>query len=221
MDKMKHTILALLCLCLAASSLTSCLNSDGDNATYTPPTKEQRLNAMYETLGSYTGKVYYMPSMNAEKADSVDVNWMVRDSTLTISNFPLKIMAGYITDADAQKVLQNAPGVPVEYNLSLYDLTSGAASAGTYYQFYFLPKTAETNTSSTEFKHYTSFEVDGQKHSAMITFAWYVVSSGRQYFSLFAYQDKKVAANIIIKAFQLDGKSYELNQAYGMKGNKQ
>ena len=215
MNKMKSAILSLLCICLAATSLTSCLSSDDNGTVYTPPTKEQKDLAMVVTAGTYEGKVYYVPVKNALKTDSAAVNWSVTDSTMTMQNFPIKALQAYVTDADTRTLIQNAPQQPITFNMSLYDVyTPSSSASGSYYQFWFLPK-------YTDYKYYTSFDADGQRHVVMITFGTSFVYGNQGYYALLAYQDKKVAANLIISKIEIDGKSYDVQDALGLKGTKQ
>lgn len=213
MNKLKTAFLSLLCIALAATSLTSCLSTDDNGTGYTPPSKEQKQEAMMVTAGTYEGKVY-IPNRNAEKPDSADISWNVIDSTATIQNFPLSALKLFVTDANNRSIMEKAPTQTIVFNMSLYDVYKPSASAsGNYYQFWFLPK-------YTDYKYNTSFAVDGQNHSVTVTFGTAYVYGNQGYYSLLAFQNKKVAANIIISRMEIDGIPYEVQSALGMKGSK-
>lgn len=184
MNKLKTAFLSLLCIALAATSLTSCLSTDDNGPSYTPPTKEQKQEAMLVTAGTYEGKIY-IPNKTAEKPDSADINWNVIDSTATIQNFPISALKAFVTDADTRTLIEKAPVKPIVFNMSLYDVYKPSASAsGNYYQFWFLPK-------YTDFKYSTSFENEGQNHRVMITFGTTYIYGNVGYYSLLAFQNKR------------------------------
>ena len=54
----------------------------------------------------------------------------------------------------------------------------------------------------------------------MITFGTTYIYGSVGYYSLLAYQNKKVAANVIIKNMEIDGKTYDVQSALGLKGAK-
>lgn len=93
MNKLKTAFLSLLCIALAATSLTSCLSTDDNGTGYTPPTKEQKQDAMLVTAGTYEGKIY-IPNKTAEKPDSADINWNVIDSNSYHSELPYQRAEG-------------------------------------------------------------------------------------------------------------------------------
>ena len=211
MNKLKTAFLSLLCIALAATSLTSCLSTDDNGTGYTPPTKEQKQEAMLVTAGTYEGKIY-IPNRTAEKPDSADINWNVIDSTATIQNFPISALKAFVTDADTRTVIEKAPVKPIIFNMSLNNVYQPSAStSGNYYQFWFLPK-------YTNYQYRTSFETDGQNHTVMITFKTPYESVG--YYPLLAFQNKNVVANIIIKNMEIDGRTYDVQNALGLKGAK-
>ena len=213
MNKLKTAFLSLLCIALAATSLTSCLSTDDNGTGYTPPTKEQKQDAMLVTAGTDEGKIY-IPNKTAEKPDSADINWNVIDSTATIQNFPISALKAFVTDADTRTLIEKAPVKPIVFYMSLYDVYKPSASAsGNYYQFWFLPK-------YTDFKYSTTFENEGQNHRVMITFGTTYIYGNVGYYSLLAFQNKKVAANVIIRNMEIDGKTYDVQSALGLKGAK-
>ena len=213
MNRLKHLFLALLCIGMAATSLTSCLSNDDNGNGYTPPTTLQKDMAIAATAGTYDGKIAYMPSRSALAADTAKVSYSVSDSTLVMGNFPLKVFNSYVTDENVRTLLTNAPLQSLTFNLHLYAVYNGSQSAGNYYQFELQPK-------YNDYKCYTSFMDGDTKHTVTISFWSYMSVSGQAYYSLLAFQDSNMAANIIVEKVEIDGKSYEVHDIYLLKGKK-
>lgn len=93
--------------CVAAMVFTSC-NSDDDGPSALSKQEFQQTFNMVK--GSYEGKLYW-PVVNdttgQTKADSTSITWEVsRDSSLTIHNFPTKLLGNYVTDSVVKKAIQ-------------------------------------------------------------------------------------------------------------------
>ena len=95
----KLTFIAFIGCIMAALSFTSC-NSDSDNS-YKGLTEAEIQQCFLATRGLYNGKVVFLAENKAnvnDKMDTLNVNWEITtDSTMTISNFPVKALAEKIT----------------------------------------------------------------------------------------------------------------------------
>ena len=95
----KLTFIAFIGCIMAALSFTSC-NSDSDNS-YKGLTEAEIQQCFLATRGLYNGKVVFLAENKAnvnDKKDTLNVNWEITtDSTMTISNFPVKALAEKIT----------------------------------------------------------------------------------------------------------------------------
>ena len=95
----KLTFIAFIGCIMAALSFTSC-NSDSDNS-YQGLTEAEIQQCFLATRGLYNGKVVFLAENKAnvnDKMDTLNVNWEITtDSTMTISNFPVKALAEKIT----------------------------------------------------------------------------------------------------------------------------
>ncbi len=111
----KLTLFSVLAVLFAALSFTSC-NSSDDSYSYL--TKEQQDS--YQTtisLGNYSDMMLHFSSKNDadinHQTDSVQVSCsvsMYKDSTITMTNFPIAKMAQHITDADLKAAIaEEAP----------------------------------------------------------------------------------------------------------------
>lgn len=120
MRKSIFSILAMLCCGMVAFGLTSCLGDDDDD--YQLPTAAERAAAIQPLLGYHDGKmIYSAPSTNSstDRTDTLSISWNIKtDSTMTIYNFPLRVMAPYLSSEEMQKAILEADPV-VDLNCSI------------------------------------------------------------------------------------------------------
>ena len=96
---------------LAAVSLTSCLkDNDGSNSGLSKAEKEYCANIV---KGNYTGNLIYaaqnIQNIN-DVTDTLDISWSITsDSTLTIHNFPSRLLAENISDKTLKEAIASAP----------------------------------------------------------------------------------------------------------------
>jgi hypothetical protein len=71
--KKYHSFLVLLLCSITVFSLSSCLDDgDDNNDNYVNLSSAQRVSLLYNSAGSYTGKMYYPKNSNTVAADSLD-----------------------------------------------------------------------------------------------------------------------------------------------------
>ncbi len=96
--------------CLAAMSITSC--SDDDNNSSRSLTKEEKAQCLLAVKGNYSGNMIYAAKNEKDVKDVTDtlaVKWSItNDSIMTIANFPARLLAENVTDADLKKALAAA-----------------------------------------------------------------------------------------------------------------
>lgn len=214
---MKSKIIMLLCLVCTAFVATSCLNDNNDNSSnYVPLTPEQKHTLCMLTSGSYQGYVYYAKEGDSSKADSVLVNYVVNDSTLTMNDYPVKSLAPYVNDASVKAILAEAPGAKVNFDFNGYEIiSSSAAVAATYYSLWMVPQYKN-------YKYSTSFksEKDGKTHTIDITFSTGLRFYNNIYYAMASYQGGNMQANIIVTDVAVDNNTYGVNNVFGMRGKK-
>ncbi len=98
--------ITLMICCLAAVSLSSCLNED----EYTGLTPEQKAAAFNTVKGTYEGDLIYPSQSASNKSDVTDtlkLKWEINtDSIMVIRNFPMSLLANNITNEDLAKALK-------------------------------------------------------------------------------------------------------------------
>jgi len=136
MKKQKQFITLLLMLCMAMVSFTSCNDDDDNNKALTA----EEVQACFNTVkGSYNGKLVYKNASttnSSDVTDTLDCSWSITtDSTLTINNFPVKLLANNVTDSTLKAAIQQLPAQsitcgtyyvntnPVEFLVNPYTLT--------------------------------------------------------------------------------------------------
>lgn len=151
----KLTFIAFIGCIMAALSFTSC-NSDSDNS-YKGLTEAEIQQCFLATRGLYNGKVVFLAENKAnvnDKMDTLNVNWEITtDSTMTISNFPVKALAEKITHNNELKeavsklsprtlncVIQYVSVTPLQFligpaNLD-YELEYGGKTHKVQFRFY-------------------------------------------------------------------------------------
>ena len=110
--------------CIAAMSLTSCLESD--NKENTGLTQAQISQCFTAVQGEYTGKMIY-PSRSAQYGtDTIDVSWSIgADTMLVLRPFPAKAVAEQIYDTDLRNALMESNATSeVKCYLGFYKIES-------------------------------------------------------------------------------------------------
>lgn len=108
----KITFIAIVGCIMSAISLTSC-NSDSESS-YKPLTAAEIQQCFNATRGNYNGKMIYA-ALNkanvADKFDTISIAWsIINDSTMTIYDFPAKVLAEKITgNNDLKEALASQP----------------------------------------------------------------------------------------------------------------
>lgn len=126
-------LLSILAFCAATMTFMSC--NTGDTTTWTPLTPTEKAACFSQVAGTYNGKMMYYNVSDSSKStttDTLKVSWSIgtglgADTTVTVSNFPVKILAKYISEEKVSKALAAYEGtVPLSSPMYFYQ-TSPAA----------------------------------------------------------------------------------------------
>lgn len=103
----------LLSLALAAMAAFSLVSCNDDDDSYTPLTPTEKTQCYQTVRGNYAGKLVYTTGQTTNGkavADTIDAAWSINnDSTLTIKQFPSRLLAIYVSNADMKKAIEEAP----------------------------------------------------------------------------------------------------------------
>lgn len=123
----KFKLFAILAVCFAALSFTSC-NSDSDNSGLQVPS-ETEARAMLSKIGGAhsAGMLFVGDTNNKIEKDSVGslicrVN--VSDSTYTVEDFPVSKFSRYIKDENLKKAMEALPNQTLKGKLYPYQYAS-------------------------------------------------------------------------------------------------
>lgn len=111
MKSLKKCLVLTACFIMAATALTSCLDSDGDDNYIVPRlmTDLEKAEYLNEISGIYSGTMKYTHSDNKTGkggVDSVEVNWIVRqDKTIEIVDLPDSIFRHYMSSNSTSKAV--------------------------------------------------------------------------------------------------------------------
>lgn len=122
-------LLSILAFCAATMTFMSC--NTGDTTTWTPLTPTEKASCFAQVAGNYNGKmVYYSVNDSVTNrtnvTDTISVSWSIgtglgADTTVTVTNLPVKILAKYISDEKISKALAAYEGtVPLKSPIYFY-----------------------------------------------------------------------------------------------------
>ena len=199
MKKIKFLTMALSCM--AVLGLTSCLSDNGnDNVQYKLLGTTEKTVYMNAITGSYKGKLKYMTARQDGKLDSTDITWTItRDSVLTVTNFPVKVLANYITKADVKATVESASPVSFKHYYQ-----QG------YYLFGLLPKEKITFMAGTK--------------KATVNYAKRIPSGSLRQSYLYpeiVYYKGSSTGYILVENVVIDSEIYEVNMPLLLVGKKQ
>lgn len=114
-------ILSLMAVCLLVVGFSAC-NDDDDKYEYKELTKEQRAQQLRDMEGNYDGTLYFNINEYTHRADSTTISATITasDSTMTLSNLPLKIIAKRLESDRASKLDTTAVMPTLEANARPY-----------------------------------------------------------------------------------------------------
>lgn len=183
MKTMKSLLLLAMCL-IATSTVTSCLNNDGDDFDYRM-TPEETAAYLTRLSGVYHGKMVFM-HRGRNKAGTQDslirdsimnMSWRIySDSTVQIANFPDSIFNNTVTgNTDVRKILKQAP---TRSTLTCYYAPyKGKDTNGNIdYGFYIIAK-PDVDETSTSYYAYTQSKFtadDGKEYTAKYGYTSYI-----------------------------------------------
>ena len=110
---MKNLKYLTVACCLAAMEVTATGCLDDSNDTRSEMSKEEIAYCLNTVRGSYDGNLIYV-SKNVkdvnDNTDTLKISWsIINDSTMTICDFPTRLLAANITNAELKKAIEEAP----------------------------------------------------------------------------------------------------------------
>ena len=113
----------VLCCCMAAMGLTSCLFDEDENKELTPQDISQSFNAI---KGNHSGSLLYEnhnPNDPTDNVDTLEIAWSVTaDTTVVISQFPQAVILDRIADQDLKEALEQAEPAPLKALIGFYQV---------------------------------------------------------------------------------------------------
>ena len=189
-------ILSLIAVCLLVVGFTSC-NDDDDKYEYQSLTKEERAAQLRDMVGNYTGTLYYNVNEYTNRADSANISATItaEDSTMTISNLPIKIIAKRLESDRASKLDTTAVMPTLEANVSVY-LPYGylPEDSKLVHWFEFIPKGENMQT---------KFPVTYNGQDRVMTVGY--TTRYNSYPSNGAFSGKRIVLQFIINSVAIDG----------------
>ncbi len=182
MKKLKFVTMAC---CVAAMGLTSCLNDSDD--TRSDMSKEEVAYCFNAVRGTYEGNLIYVAKNVKDVNDNTDtlkISWNIaNDSTMTIKNFPTRLLTDNISDEKLKAALAEAPNQDIECRIGFINSSP--------VQYLINPKAPSYNINH-----------DGTEHKIQVAF---YANSTNSFGSL--NQTKKVLYMQIVEgAIYMDGK---------------
>jgi hypothetical protein len=195
MNKTKTFLMTALAFIVAGTTFTSC---DSDDDDYQQLTREQWLSCYSMVGGIHSNKVVIPQETLKDgtlRNDTVDVTWeMKSDSTITISNFPLSKLGGFLNDANLKAAVQTAPNKDV---ICRYDFYS---TNNSQYPVYWVIYPQEADVTLT----YEDGTGGASAHKLSFIFHWHPNYSFGQYNS----QSKQIEMQLIFAGISVDDGTY-------------
>lgn len=217
---MKSFIYMLLCSTAIVFSLSSCLDSGGNDNPIPTMTLTDSIEATNDVPGIYTGKLYYVDptKISSNKEDSLSITWTIRkdgmtSGYLTTDNFPIRPLALYITNTtsmdQSKEILKAASDQTYTTNVKPYMKLQ--TTTYNYYQYTIFPK----SKTMTFYVNYAN-----TSHKVIVTFADYITDTIGYYYYPIAYKaDKLFQGNILIEKVTVDGTEHKIGTVFGFKGH--
>lgn len=134
MKRLKSILPALLVALMAAVSMTSCLNDDGNDNSVTPEQEKQYRMMM---SGNYRGKIFFKneeinDNKNPNKIDTLksqECRFNYADSTINVYSVPAKLLFKALEGHESLKAAAEAYGdVDIKLKYGIYTANGGTIS---------------------------------------------------------------------------------------------
>lgn len=202
MKAIKSTLFFVCCL-LTTMLVYSC--SDDDSTGLTAITSDQK--ALYNSSinGSYTGYLHWFDFNDSTKVDSTAITWDVTssDSTITIPNFPVSVLASSITDPDDKAIFDTISTQTVKMNYYVPTTESSDYINKGIYRYYAY---ATDNALKVEYDSST-------QDSATINFGFKFLR-GIYYYPRVTVTNNSYAQNIIIESVAIGENEYTISNGF-------
>ena len=202
---------------VATVSVTSCLDdNDGDDYEYVPLTKMEQLSQLIAMEGNYSGKSYIFSLSGGKAKDSIDVAWTVVDSTLTIKNFPIKLLASVVASQDYKDAFENSDQTQElkctirPYRPYGYDANQNATT------YWYTTEVGDENQIDFNIMH------EGENVKTRMAFVASVTTSGGLISSYGGYStaQKRMELYLLPTSLAVGDAKWNINSVYFFGGNK-
>lgn len=193
-------LLSILACSFIALSFMSC--NSGNTTSWTPLTSAQKASCFNQITGSHTGKMIYVSeehkTSTSDVSDTTNVNWNIgsgvgTDTTLTVTNFPFKVLAKYIPDEKVSKALASYE-IPTSFKSAIYFYQITPTPA-----FLIKPEVVKCNVN-----------YDGADHVISLYFYQSTVYSITSY-GYYNSTQKSLNMNILFGGYKIDAKDNDTN----------
>ena len=210
---MKKLYYLMLCMAIGLSA-TSCLSDKDDDDNYkvlTKADKEAQLRAM---AGIYNGYILFIND-TTNKTDSMAISWQVtpHDSTLTVRNFPLKILAQGLPKSASRDLLMQEGGATFSANMHPYAVNTKTEG---FYAFWVIPR---------DYKMEFTIEHEGVNHEVLVEFtdgmtAYTTGYLTEQFYAYGLYLNNEMEWYALVKSVEVDKAKYNTGRAMLVTGKK-
>ncbi|MBQ8046643.1 MAG: DUF4840 domain-containing protein [Prevotella sp.] len=215
----KLTAMAAACMAVVAC-MTSCFNDDDDNnnTTSTRELTKAEQEAVMECLeGSHQAYLYFR-NKETQKTDSavINITATASDSVFTVSDFPVEILANYISNENAVAQLKQFGRQPISFTYATPYAVDEQEYLKGYYNYYLLVDKA--HTVSTEITG-----EDGEKSTieATLQFKNYVLSTDYYGRTIAYYQmcqlyrpARTLTGGLILTTAEVNGVNYNISSIF-------
>lgn len=209
---MKKLYYLMLCMAIGLSA-TSCL-SDKDDDDYKVLTKADKEAQLLAMAGIYNGHILFINDTTS-KTDTLDISWQVtpHDSTLTVRNFPLKVLAQGLPKSASRDILMQEGGTTFSANIHPYAVNTSTEGL---YGFWVIPR---------DYKMEFSVEHEDVNHNVVVDFTDGMVSyttgyMTEQFYAYGLYLKNEMEWYVLVKSVTVDNTKYETGRAMLVTGKK-
>ncbi len=210
---MKKIFYLMLCMAIGLGA-TSCLSNKDDDDNHKVLTKADKEAQLRSMAGIYNGYIIYIND-TTNRTDSTVISWQLtpQDSSLTVTNLPVKLLAQGINSTDIRSIL--LAGGTEELKATVHPYAVNSDNVGLY-AFWVIPR---------EYKLAFTTEYEGANHDVEVTFtdgmtAYTSSYTTAQFYAYGMYLNTKMEWYLLVKSVKVDGREWTTGRAMMVYGQK-
>ena len=210
---MKKLYYLMLCMAIGLSA-TSCLSDKDNDNNYKVLTKADKEAQLRDMAGIYNGHILFINDTTS-KTDSLNISWQVtpHDSTLTVRNFPLKILAQGLPKSASRDLLMQEGGATFSATLHPYAVNSNTEG---FYAFWVIPR---------DYKMEFTLDHEDVSHEVEVEFtdgmtAYTTGYMTEQFYAYGLYLNHEMGWYVLVKSVTVDKTKYMTGRAMLVNGKK-